>query len=354
MNDADLIYLHSALTLAKIQRGFCAPNPSVGAVIVKNNKVIATGFHKGPGSPHAEIAALKKLSAEDAAGSTIYVTLEPCCHYGRTPPCTSSIISAKINRVIYAYSDSNPVVKGNGEKALLDAGIECEKFDVPEINSFYESYSYWHKTKKPFITAKIALTLDGKIASVSGKPLLITGESLKDFTHYSRRINDAILTTATTILQDDPQLNVREEEVVAKPIYILDRNLRINSTAKIFSTAKSVTIFYSRNISDIINKIDHPNVMYVPISEAHDYLDLDEVISFIGNEGVHDLWVEAGGRFFSSLVSKLLIQIAYIYVAPKWLGKGTPAFSSDIHFDLTTYDVQWHQFGKDVVCEVRL
>jgi diaminohydroxyphosphoribosylaminopyrimidine deaminase/5-amino-6-(5-phosphoribosylamino)uracil reductase len=148
------IYLKQALQLAEIRRGFCAPNPSVGAVVVKNNKVISTGFHFASGAPHAEVDALNKCG-DEARGATIYVTLEPCCHWGKTPPCTQLLIDRGIKTVIYGLSDPNPLVAGKGHANLEAANISCEQYTVPEISAFYASYYYWHKTGLPWVTAKI-------------------------------------------------------------------------------------------------------------------------------------------------------------------------------------------------------
>jgi diaminohydroxyphosphoribosylaminopyrimidine deaminase/5-amino-6-(5-phosphoribosylamino)uracil reductase len=224
---SDVIYLRKALELAKIHRGFCSPNPSVGAVIVRSGLVVAAGYHTAAGQAHAEIDALRKLPDGGARGATIYITLEPCCHFGRTPPCTDAIKKSGLKRVVYGYRDPNPVMSGKSEAALTTVGIICEHIHLPEINNFYSSYQHWHLTKKPFITAKIALSLDGKIAGKNSEPVRITGAALNELTHYSRKKSDAILTTSVTILQDDPQMNVRSSgQVYAKPLYILDSKLR--------------------------------------------------------------------------------------------------------------------------------
>src|SRR3989344_2995168 len=163
-------YLKRALKLAEKRRGFCSPNPAVGAVVVKDGKIIGEGWHEKAGAPHAEVMALASAGSS-AAGGILYVTLEPCSHTGRTPPCTDLIIKTGIKAVYYGFKDSNLTVSGQGEFYLKSAGIACEQIELPEINAFYRSYAHWLKTKKPWVTAKIALSLDEKIASVDGKPL---------------------------------------------------------------------------------------------------------------------------------------------------------------------------------------
>ncbi|MES2614668.1 MAG: bifunctional diaminohydroxyphosphoribosylaminopyrimidine deaminase/5-amino-6-(5-phosphoribosylamino)uracil reductase RibD, partial [Bdellovibrionota bacterium] len=232
------IFLERTLQLAESRRGFCAPNPSVGAVVVKNGKIIAEGFHWERGKPHAEIEALNKIG-DEAKGSHLYVSLEPCCHYGKTPPCTKAIIERGIAKVVYGFQDPNPIVCGKGEAQLRAAGVECQFHPTQSISHFYRSYSYWHKTKKPWVTLKIALSFDGKVSGPQGDPVQITGLECQKFTHENRKKSDAILTSAKTIICDNPQLNARiDNEINAKKVYILDRNLSLPLNAKIFKTAQ--------------------------------------------------------------------------------------------------------------------
>lgn len=348
----DMVHLVHALDLAKTRRGFCAPNPSVGAVITDaNNHVIATGYHSQCGAAHAEIDALSKLNG-NAAGATIFITLEPCCHFGRTPPCTDALIQARLKRVVYAYHDPNPLVSGKSESILRAAGIDCEYIPLSEINFFYQSYQHWQQTQKPFVTAKIAMTLDGKIAEASGRPLQITGEELAKFTHCSRKKSDALLTTAKTIICDDPQMNVRyQEEIIPKKLYVLDTQLSISDTARIFSTTQSVTLFHDKNISEKRRqKFIAAGTRCIGVDVDQHGLDLHQVLEHIGRDGIHDLWVEAGGTCFSAFLKQGLLQRAYIYLAPKWIGEGINAMSAK--FSLDGYLVAWKQYGKDVLCEV--
>jgi len=349
-HDLDLFYLQHALSLAKIRLGFCAPNPSVGAVIVKNEKIIASGYHLQAGAPHAEIAALQALK-ESANGATLYVTLEPCCHFGKTPPCTDALIKADVSRVVYGYRDPNPIVSGNGEVALTKAGIACEYVASPEITRFYEGYHYWQRTKKPFITAKIAISLDGKIARANGEPIAITGAELKKFTHECRKQSDAILTTVQTIIHDDPQLNVRyQNETMAKSIYILDRELRIAPTATIFKSAKTITLFHSNKITN--THFSDLGIRCVGIEEDNNGLNLSQIIQIIGEDGIHHLWVEAGGKCFTSFLRQKLLQRALIYIAPRWIGEGKPMITDNKDISFIDKAIQWKQMGNDVYCSI--
>lgn len=339
-------YLLQALDLAKIRRGFCAPNPAVGAVLAKDQTVIATGYHFASGFPHAEVEVLNQIDQvpEDA---TLYVTLEPCCHRNKkTPPCTDLIIQCGIKNVVYSLRDPNPAVAGQGEKLLIDAGIQCTQITLPEIEAFYQSYQHWWHTQTPYITAKLAISLDGKIAGTNGERIDITGTAAQEFTHQQRKLADAILTTAKTIHADDPLLNVRlENETFQKPVYILDSELGISPDANIFNTAEKITIFHKKNIS--APKI---NARCIPVEHDGKYLNLKEVIHWIGKDGIHDLWVEAGGICFSNFLQQQLLQQAFIYIAPKLLGEhAQAAFHTTSNLFAAVKKVEWQSLDNDVV-----
>jgi diaminohydroxyphosphoribosylaminopyrimidine deaminase/5-amino-6-(5-phosphoribosylamino)uracil reductase len=354
---SDVIYLRKALELAKIHRGFCAPNPSVGAVIVRAGLVVAAGYHTGPGNAHAELDALRKLPENGARGATIYISLEPCCHFGRTPPCTDAIKKSGISRVVYGFRDPNPLVAGKGEATLNAAGIVCEHIHLSEINNFYNSYQHWHTTKKPFITAKIALSLDGKIAGKNSVPVKITGEPLNELTHYSRKKSDAILTTILTVLQDDPQLNVRSNgQIYAKPLYVLDSQLRMPLSAKVFSTTKSISLFHAKHADPTrIAALTEIGARCTAVDHHANGLDLAQVIEHIGEDGIHDLWIEAGGKCFAAFSSQRLLQRAIIYIGSTWIGNGKSAFDDNFSFNaLQSSNLRWLQFGRDVMCEINL
>lgn len=332
MDNREKKYLKSALTLAEIRRGFCAPNPCVGAVLVKDSRVIATGYHWENGSFHAEIDALNKIEPTLAKGATLYVTLQPCCHTDKkTPPCTDLIIQRGIAKVIYGFRDPNPAVNNKTDKILQQAGIECIHLPLPQIDNFYTSYQFWWQYKKPFTTAKLAMSLDGKIAGEHGKRIQLTGHIAQQFTHQQRKQADAILTTAKTIRFDNPSLNSRIDNVVyKKPLYILDSKLNIPATAKIFNTAKNVTLFHSTDLTQQHrDNFSQHKIRFIPIQNDKYGLNLLKVLKYIAQDGCHDLWVEAGGQCFESLVKKHLLQRAFIYVAPLWLRENSHlAFTS--------------------------
>lgn len=348
-------YLSEALMLAQQRRGFCAPNPAVGAVVVKEDVVIASGNHWAAGQPHAEVVALSKLSAEQAAGSTVYVTLEPCCHFGRTPPCVDLLIQRNVKEVIYSYHDPNPLVAGKGELTLKAAGVKCRRLPMPEIDAFYQSYQYWTKHRRPWVTAKIAVSLDGKIAGENGQRVAITGPELQTITHQWRKRSDAILTTAKTIIHDDPQLNIRlQGETFAKPIYVLDRNLSTSASAQIFNTSPQVTLFYQQGLENNsrLAALRSRGAHCIPLASKQNGLDLQAVLQEIGRDGAHDLWVEAGGVCFQALVLENLIHRALLYIAPKVLGPSAQTgFTQAFDFSQAKH-IDWRQVGQDMLCEV--
>jgi diaminohydroxyphosphoribosylaminopyrimidine deaminase/5-amino-6-(5-phosphoribosylamino)uracil reductase len=326
----DIEYLKRALSLAWQRRGFCAPNPSVGAVIVKDHQIFSEGNHPAAGLAHAEVVALQALKEKkgNPEGATLYVTLEPCCHQGKTPPCTDAIIQSGIKKVIYSFKDPNPKVSGHGEKILREAGIECRQIPIDEINEFYKSYNRWVKSKLPFVTAKLAVSLDGKIAGKKGQRVMLTGEEAEKFTHQCRHHSDAILTSAKTIIQDNPSLNIRlSEEIIAKPVYILERDLSVPKDAKIFKTASNVIILHEEKLLDAIKKI--------------------------GEAGIHDLWVEVGGNIFSALIEQKLVQRVFIYIAPMVIGNlGIEGFIANTNLFNNIKNIQWKILGHDAVCEM--
>lgn len=325
---SDLIYLKKTLKLAEKRQGFCAPNPSVGAVVVKNDQVIATGNHFSAGHPHAEIVALEKANTE-AKGAILYCTLEPCCHWGKTPPCVDAIIQAGIKKVVYGYKDPDARVNGQGEKILKQAGVECVYCPTPEINAFYQSYSRWKILGLPYVTAKLAISLDSKIAYENGVRAMISGEKAAEFTHQNRLKSDAILTTAKTILADNPQLNVRlKNRIIKKPVYIIDRQNKLSRKEKIFETAERVHIF----------------------NESH--FSLSDMLKIIGQNGHYQLWVEAGGELFSALIRENLLQKALVYISPKTLGsRGIPAFSGETDLFKHVKITKWSSKGEDTIGE---
>jgi diaminohydroxyphosphoribosylaminopyrimidine deaminase/5-amino-6-(5-phosphoribosylamino)uracil reductase len=347
--------LEKALHLAKQRKGFCAPNPAVGAIIAKHSEILASGHHWGPSHPHAEVEALNQLSPGQAKQADLYVTLEPCCHYGKTPPCAEAIIQSGISRVFYGFNDPDERVSGKGIAMLEAAGVTCHHIVLPEIDDFYAGYQYWQTHQRPRVTAKIALSIDGKIAGFEGKPVKISGSVAGTFTHHERKAADAILTTARTVQHDDPRLDVRlAEGTFQKPVYILDRQLSISLTARIFDTAAEVILFHAEEAStDKIAMLQAKGATCIAVSAStQSGLAWDTIFREMGKRNVQDLWVEAGARCFESLILGNHLQQAYLYVSPKYIGaSGVPAFNHENLFERVKKS-QWQVLGEDAVCRL--
>jgi diaminohydroxyphosphoribosylaminopyrimidine deaminase/5-amino-6-(5-phosphoribosylamino)uracil reductase len=348
-------FLLEALRLAEERRGFCYPNPSVGAVLAEGNSIIAKGSHIAAGGAHAEVMALNSIE-RPLDKATLYVTLEPCCHWGKTPPCTDLIIKKGIKKVFYGYRDPNPLVAGKGEQVLLEQGVVCQQIELPEINQFYRSYLHWTLTGRPWVTCKLAMSLDAKIADALGGPVAITGKEAQQLTHQCRLRSDALLTSMKTILADDPSLNVRlEQNVVSKPLYVLDSQLAFPLTARVLKTAATITLFHSVEDPPKIKLLKAKGIKCHQVDRNQDGLDLHQVLMTIGNDGVHDLWVEAGGKLFSSLISKGLANKSIIYVAPTLLGTTAySAFLEELNLFKSSQKVSWSSIGQDAICEIEL
>ncbi len=341
-------FIQKALTLAEKNQGFCAPNPAVGAVVVRDGKVIAEGFHRGAGLPHAEVEALKQLDfiTEDM---DLYVTLEPCCHYGRTPPCTDLIIRRGIKRVFFAYFDPNPEVAGKGQRILQDAGIVCEYTPTDEVDYFYQAYQHWWRYRTPLVSVKLALTADRKTG-----PGVITGSECQYFTHQQRLQHDALLTTATTIIADDPQYNMRLiDPNRKKPLYVLDSQLRLPIEARIFTTCKSVTVFHRSDapctqLNALRNKA---RCIAVPSDSAG--LDLKACLSVIGDDGHHSLWVEAGWNCTRTFIQQGLAEHIIFYFSSKIAGnQAVPKQLNFVYEPGLDRQFQWQVLGEDMLVQV--
>lgn len=340
-------FLLAALEQAKQGRGQCAPNPSVGAVAVRNGQIIAQSWHRGSGTPHAESLLLAQIPPK-TPGISLYVTLEPCNHWGRTPPCVDAIINHGVEQVFFSYLDPNPIVAQNNTSAkLCNHGVSVTHIPLPDITDFYDSYSYWTKTKKPKITVKMAQSIDGKIAGSNGERCYLSNTLCEQFTHQMRAASDVILTSARTIQQDNPRMNVRlggKEQ--SKPVAIIDSQLSLNKDALIFSTASHCHIYHSE---DVIPKSPYPNSSYHAIPIHNEKMDLEEVIKHLGMLGFHDVWVEAGGAIFTSLHQERKVHRTYLYLVPKTLGPN--ALSAYHHKQVfeRPYTVSWQVMGENMI-----
>jgi len=343
-------FLLAALEQASLGQGSCAPNPSVGAVAVQNGKIIAQAWHRGAGTLHAEQLLLAHIPPK-TPGVSLYSTLEPCNHWGKTPPCVDAIINHGIAEVIFSYLDPNPVVaKNNSSTQLREHGIKVTHLPIPAINEFYKSYTYWTLTKKPRVTVKMAQSLDGKIAAPKGERSYLSNSLCHQFTHKMRAASDVILTSARTIRLDNPKMNVRlDDKEQAKPVAIIDSDLSLNQNALIFSTASHCHIYHKNEITLGSHRLDLAHCTYHSIPEKNGGIDLALVVKNLGELGYHDVWVEAGGGLFSTLHQEGLVHRTYLYLVPTSLGPNAiSAYQQPELFD-RPHTVSWHAMGDNML-----
>ncbi len=311
-----------ALELAKKGMGFTAPNPMVGAVIVKNGKIIGQGYHRKYGELHAEREALAACT-EQPEGASIYVTLEPCCHYGKQPPCVNAILESGIRRVIVGSSDPNPLVAGKGIQILKDHGIEVtENVLKEECDKLNEAFFYYIQNQKPYVVMKYAMTLDGKIAAYTGASRWVTGESARMHVQKQRLKYTGIMVGVGTVLADDPMLTCRLENSRNPVRIICDSHLRTPLNSKIVKTAATVPTILATNSKEqqkIKNYEDFGcRVLYVPEKNGH--IDLNRLMELLGAEKIDSILLEGGGTLNWSALESGIVQKVQTYIAPKLFG----------------------------------
>lgn len=325
MNENDPKYMQRALDLACLAMGKTSPNPVVGAVIVKNHQIVGEGYHHKAGTPHAEVHALHQ-AGQLAWGATIYVSLEPCSHYGCTPPCADALVEAGIKRAVIAILDPNPLVAGRGMQKLLDAGIEVELGILEEqARKINEKFFHYIKTKRPLVAIKTAMTLDGKIASNSGDSRWITAEDSRAYVHHLRGTYDAILVGIGTVLKDDPMLNVRlENSDYNDPIrIIIDSHLEIPLYSQIVTTSRQQRsiIFCTKDADQNRQaRLEEAGCEVQRINSCDGRLVLEEALDLLGEMKLCSLLVEGGGTINAALLEKGLTDKVYWFIAPKIIG----------------------------------
>ena len=332
--ETDKYFMQKVINLAKNGQYTVHPNPMVGAIIVKNNKIISSGYHKKPGGPHAEQDAIKKAGS-NAKNSTLYINLEPCCHYGRTPPCSDLIIQSKIRRVVVSCLDPNPLVNGKSIKQLRRSGIIVNtgtlRKEAKELNKgFFSKFI----NRRPHITAKFGMSIDGKISLESGESKWITNKESRDDAQKERALNCAIFTSSKTVLYDNPQMTVRDNNLIKKIIKqpdlaVMDRNLEVPTNSKIFKDkSRLIYIFTSKGRS---SKKYKSNVILVKVSSKNNLLDINECLEYLAKQDVNNIFLESGSRLMGSFLKDDLIDELLLYVSPKILGSTSIPFSGVEH-----------------------
>lgn len=321
----DKEFMELALNLAGSARGNTNPNPLVGAVLVKNGIIIGTGFHRKAGEPHAEVHAFN-MAGEQAHGATLYVTLEPCSHFGKTPPCANLVKESGVRRVVVAMEDPNPSVAGRGIALLRDAGIEVEVGLLrDEAYRLNERFIHNMTTNRPFIVSKFAMTLDGKIATASGHSQWVTGEEARADVHELRNEMDGILVGVGTVLKDNPMLTTRLQDgrTGKNPTRIvLDSKLQTPLFSHVANTDIAPTILVtSMEASERkAQALEAQGVKIIRVSRLETGLELETVLRILYTEGITDILVEGGGEVNASFLSTGLIDKFFIYMSPKILG----------------------------------
>ncbi|MGA2780375.1 MAG: bifunctional diaminohydroxyphosphoribosylaminopyrimidine deaminase/5-amino-6-(5-phosphoribosylamino)uracil reductase RibD [Smithella sp.] len=328
-NVNDEYYMKLAIALARKGLGYVSPNPLVGAVIVKNGRIISRGYHQRFGGNHAEINALKN-AAEDVAGSTLYVTLEPCCHKGKTPPCIDSIIKHKIARVVIGTIDSNPLVSCRSLDYLQSCGIEVktgvQENDCRKLN---EVFFHFMETGLPFVTIKYAQTLDGRIATATGESQWISSEASLKFTHKLRAAHDAILVGAGTVIKDNPELTVRLVRGRNPLRVIVDSELKISQQAKVFQNISgSGTLIATIKTADDLQfqRLANPGVEIITVdADKQGNVDLKKLLSMLAKRNISSLLIEGGAQIITSVLKNNLANRLVTIIAPKIIGSGIEA-----------------------------
>jgi diaminohydroxyphosphoribosylaminopyrimidine deaminase / 5-amino-6-(5-phosphoribosylamino)uracil reductase len=321
-------YMNLALQNALSMKGQTSPNPLVGAVIVNDNRIVGIGAHLKAGEPHAEIHALR-MAGDKAQGGTIYVTLEPCSHHGRTGPCAEAIIRSGIKKVIVATLDPNPLVSGRGINMLKEAGIEvivgvCEE-ESKKMNEVFNKYIV---KKIPFVTLKSAITLDGKIATSTSDSKWITSEEARHDVHQLRHVNDAILVGVNTVIKDNPELTTRIPNGRNPVRIIVDSTLKIPLESKVITDQKAETwIFTGRHHSAEKKHSLEKLGVKVFVTSGSNQVNLSETLATLGQQSISSLLIEGGGEVNASFMEHKLVDKLILYIAPKLIGgKQAPTF----------------------------
>ncbi len=358
----DQRYMKQALALAEKGQGWTSPNPMVGALLVKGGRVVGRGYHQRAGGPHAEVNAIDQ-AGERARGTTLYVTLEPCNHFGRTPPCTHKILDAGIRRVVVAMGDPNPGVAGGGNRYLQDHGIEvttgiCEK----EARTLNEAFISWVSTGRPFVVVKCAATLDGRIATRTGDSRWVTGPASRQFVHRLRHAVDGIMVGVETVKKDDPSLTTRLDGADGSDPtrIVLDTHLSIPPTSKLLhqaSPAPTWVVCGKDAPADRRAALAAAGARVVTAALKDGRIDLSALMQQLGEKGITSLLIEGGGRVIGSAFAADIVNKICFFYAPKILGgdDGIPicrgAGPERMHQSIAVHDLSVLRFDTDVMLQ---
>ncbi len=351
-------WMHHALSIAGRGLGQTWPNPTVGCVIVKDSRVVGRGVTSAGGRPHAEVVALEqaRIHAKDA---DVYVTLEPCAHHGQTGPCAMALINAGVRRVVIAHSDPDPRVSGAGRALLRKANIVVVE-NFCEQESYALNAGFFKRVQKglPWVTLKLATTLDGRIAMAEGESRWITHSAARRMTHLLRSQNDAILVGRNTIVTDDPDLRVRNLGDVTSPVrVVLDTNLSISNDAKLFRTAKESPVWIAHDEATPVNdetKSALEGVSFLPVQTKNGQINVEAALRRLGDKGITRVLCEGGGLLAASLLNSALVDEIVLFQAGKLIGRSGLSAIGDLAFSSLADAPQFslkdlHRVGPDTV-----
>ncbi len=353
-------HMRRAVTLARRALGSTSPNPAVGAVVVKNGEIVGEGFTQPPGGDHAEVVALKQAGSL-AHDATLYVTLEPCNHTGRTPPCADAIIEAGISDVHVAIRDPNPEVSGGGLERLKSEGIRTHLGgESVAVRRQLEAWLKVVTTGRPFVTAKFAMSLDGKIATRKGDSKWITGDKARWHVHKMRARTDAVMVGIGTALADDPRLTARDERgnpLARQPLrVVVDSRGRLPSTARLLTEPGETLIAVGPNVGGLTVERQNNDVDVLPFPLLDEHIDLERLIEFLAEErDVTSIMVEGGGALLGSLFDLDLVDKVVAFVAPMVIsgasapspvgGTGVEMMADALELER----VRWKRLGRDML-----
>jgi diaminohydroxyphosphoribosylaminopyrimidine deaminase/5-amino-6-(5-phosphoribosylamino)uracil reductase len=352
-------WMKRALRLAEKGRGRTSPNPMVGAVLVKDGVRVGEGYHAKAGESHAEILALRQ-AGEEARGAILYLNLEPCTHYGKTPPCAPHVIEAGVKRVIIGMQDPNPLVKGKGIEILRRAGLHVEVGILEEeCRKLNEAFCKYILKKEPFVILKIAATLDGKIATRNGDSKWISGEASRRFVHKLRDQVDGALVGIGTVLKDDPLLTARIRGGRDPYRIVLDTRLKIPEEAKVIETSPSKVIIAATELApeDRIKKLEKKGVKILILDSKEGRVNLKSCLSKLGEIGMMSLMVEGGSQVNGSFLDEGLIDKLLLFLSPKLIGdqQALGIFAgrgvSDLQEAVALKEIKAKRVGEDILLE---
>ena len=355
----DEFWMRRALRLAEKGRGRTSPNPMVGAVLVKDGKTVGEGYHVKAGEPHAEILALGK-AGDQAKGATLYLNLEPCTHYGKTPPCAPAVIEAGVDKVVVGMEDPNPLVKGKGVASLKQAGLDVSVGTLEnECRKLNEAFCKYILQGEPFVILKVAATLDGKLATRNGESKWITGEDSRRFVHRLRNQVDGVVVGIGTVLKDDPMLTARIRRGRDPYRIILDSRLRVSEKAKVIDLDPSKTIIATTGMAprEKIEILEKKGVRILIIDSKLGKVDLKACLIKLGELGMTSLLVEGGNQINGSFLDENLIDKILLFFSPKLIGDPlapgifSGAGVASLKEAISIKDLKVRKMGEDLLFE---